>query len=208
MTSPQRRCGVLLAGGVSTRFGGTPKGLALLGGVRIADFVVRALDAVCTETIVAANDPAATVWFPHHRIVADAVPGRGALGALETALNAATARTVVVCAWDMPFVTAATLDALAAAVEAGASCCIPMHADGQLEPLCAAYDASAARTATRMLADGARAAHELVTALGGVRWQIQADTPGRDQSRMFHNINTHDDLTQAVEWYTFVQSHS
>jgi len=176
--------------------------------VRIADFVVRALDAVCTETIVAANDPAAAAWFPHHRIVADAVPGRGALGALETALNAATAPTVVVCAWDMPFVTAAILDALATAVEAGASCCIPMHADGQLEPLCAAYDSSAARVVTMLRAGGARAAHELVTAIGGARWQIQADGPGRDQSRMFQNINTHDDLAQAVEWYTFVQGHS
>ena len=208
MTTPQRRCGVLLAGGASTRFGGTPKGLAPLGGVRMADFVVRALDAVCTETIVAANDPAAAQWFPHHRIVTDAVPGRGALGALETALNAATARTVVICAWDMPFITGATLDTLAAAVEAGASCCIPMHADGQLEPLCAAYDSSAAHTATMLLAGGARAAHELVSAIGGARWQIPSDAPGRDQSRMFHNINTRDDLAQAIEWYTFVQSHS
>jgi molybdopterin-guanine dinucleotide biosynthesis protein A len=208
MTTPQRRCGVLLAGGASTRFGGTPKGLAPLGGMRVADFVLRALDAVCTETIVAANDPAAGAWFPQHRIVTDSVPGRGALGALETALTAATARTVVVCAWDMPFVSAAVLEALAAAVDAGASCCIPTYADGTSEPLCAAYDAAAAPTATTLLANGARAAHELVAVLGGSRWMIDDESQGRDAQRIFLNINTREDLAQAVAWHASVRSPS
>ncbi len=208
MTTPRRRCGVLLAGGASTRFGGTPKGLAQLGGMRIADFVLRALDAVCTETIVAANDPAARAWFPQHRIVADSTPGRGALGALETALTAATAPTVVVCAWDMPFVTAPVLEALAAAVDAGASCCVPTYANGTSEPLCAAYDAAAAPTATRLLARGTRAAHELVTVLRGTQWMIDEEVMGSDVPRIFQNINTRDDLAQAIAWHSSLHSHS
>lgn len=208
MATPPRRCGVLLAGGASTRFGGTPKGLAPLGGLRVADFVLRALDAVCAETIVAANDPAAGAWFPQHRVVADSVPGRGALGALETALTAATARTVVVCAWDMPFITAAVLESLAAVVDAGASCCVPTYANGTCEPLCAAYDAAAAPTATTLLASSARAAHELVTLLGGTQWMIHEELVGSDAARIFQNINTRDDLAHAVAWHSSVRSHS
>lgn len=208
MTAPPSRCGVLLAGGANTRFGGAPKGLASLGGARVADHVLRALRSVCAEIVIAANDPAACVWFPEFRVIGDAEPGRGALGALETALRAAPGCTVIVCAWDMPFVSASVLDALATAVEAGAACCVPQHPDGRLEPLCAAYNSADASTATMLLADGARAAHDLVTALGGARWAIPASTPEREFSRMFHNVNTPADLALAVEWFALAQSHS
>ncbi len=180
----------------------------MLGGARMADFVLRALEAVCTETIIAANDPSASEWFPRHRVVRDAEPGRGALGALETALCAATAGTVIICAWDLPFITASLLEELATVVDGGASCCVPQHPDGQLEPLCAAYNASAAPAATALLASGARAAHELVATLGGARWMIPVEAPDHAGPSAFHNINSHDDLARAVEWSFLLQSSS
>ena len=202
MDGPRQRCGVLLAGGTSTRFGGGPKGLASLGAMRVADGPLRALERVCDEVVIAANDPDATVWFASHTIVRDAIPGRGALGALETALRAANGRTLVVCAWDMPFVTAATLETLAAVVDAGASCCVPQHADGLLEPLCAAYAPICADVATALLAQGERAAHLVQQACGGVGWSIADHVSGEQATRVFFNVNTHDDLRLAASWLT------
>ncbi|HYW51491.1 MAG TPA: molybdenum cofactor guanylyltransferase, partial [Gemmatimonadaceae bacterium] len=154
MTGLPRRCGVLLAGGASTRFGGAPKGLAALGDRRVADGPLRALQASCGEVVIAANDDAAPTWFPEFRIVIDSEAGRGALGALETALHASDAATIIVCAWDMPFVTSALLDELAEAVEAGASCVVPVHPGGRHEPLCAAYGRQCAAATTALLKRG------------------------------------------------------
>ena len=199
-TAPQPRCGVLLAGGAGTRFGGAAKGLIQLGTERVADGPLRALAAVCGDVVIAANDPAAASWFPARRVVRDRVAGLGALGALETALRAAGGRIVVVCAWDMPFVTAAILAQLAAVVEAGASCCVPMHIDGQLEPLCAAYAASCAPVASELLDYGERAAHALIDAVAGSHWSIATTLSPDDAARTFFNVNTPDDLRRAASW--------
>lgn len=200
MSQPGRRTGVLLAGGGSTRFGGLPKGLATLGDRRLADWPLQLLDATCDEVLVAANDPRAETWFPAHRVVRDAEPGRGALGALETALSNATHDTVVVCAWDMPFVTIAVISALAEVVELGAPCCVPEHADGALEPLCAAYRRQCGAIVTRLLSEGERTAHVVVTEVGGTPWPVSQHLDPRDAHRIFSNVNTNDDLRDAHQW--------
>lgn len=192
MRAPRSRCGVLLAGGASARFAGPPKGLAPFGSARLADVALAALVGACDRVVIAANDPEAERWFPNQRIARDVVPGRGALSALETAMLSAGDDTVVVCAWDMPFVTAALLDALAGAVERGARACVPQHSTGVFEPLCASYHPSCANVAASLLATGERAAYTLVGACGAEAWPIAA----ADED-VFFNVNTVDDLTRA-----------
>lgn len=198
-TIPQR-CGVLLAGGGSTRFGGSPKGLAALGATRVCEYALRALGDVCDEVVIAANDPDAAQWFPGYRIVPDRVAGLGALGALETALLTAAGRTAVVCAWDMPFVTTAMLDEFARIVEAGANCCVPFHDDGRQEPLCAAYGPSCTTLVTTLLRDGERTAQRLAELAGASRWRTASHLGAERAVRTFHNINTPDDLARAESW--------
>jgi len=200
MAATPPRCGVLLAGGGSTRFGGSPKGLAALGATRVCEYALRALGDMCDEVVIAANDPDAALWFPGYRIVPDHVAGLGALGALETALVVAAGRTAVVCAWDMPFVTAALLDEFARAVEGGDSCCVPVHADGRHEPLCAAYGSSCVALVTALLAHGERAAHRLCEQAGGRPWHTASHLGAERAVRTFHNINTPDDLARAASW--------
>lgn len=196
----QPRCGVLLAGGAGTRFGGARKGLLPLGDARIADGALHALSLVCDEVVIAANDPEAENWFPGHRVINDRVPGLGALGALESALLAANGQNAVVCAWDMPFVTPRDLLSLITTVEAGANSAVPVHADGAREPLCAAYAPICAAVATRLLANGERAAHAILDQVGGVRWLIDEHLSPQDARRTFFNVNTPDDLRRAELW--------
>lgn len=173
-----------------------------LGDARLADYPLRALQEVCGEVVISANDPRAGEWFPGHRIVVDVMPGRGALSALDTALLAGGGRMVVVCAWDMPFVPATLLESLAVEVERGASCCVAQHADGQLEPLCAAYAAECAATATRLLADGERAAQRLAEVCGGTAVAVPASVDPSELPHPCFNVNTAADLERASLWFT------
>src|SRR5471030_2806325 len=109
--------GAIIAGGRATRFGGAPKGLELVGGVRVIDRVAAALRDSCDELIIVANDPAAAEWIPGIRVVTDVRPGFGALGGVHAALTMARG-TVIVVAWDSPFVPGQLLSALRDAGEA------------------------------------------------------------------------------------------
>ena len=52
-----RVVGAILAGGQATRYGGLPKGLELVRGVRIIDRVRAALEPVTDDLLLVANDP-------------------------------------------------------------------------------------------------------------------------------------------------------
>jgi len=201
-SAPLPRCGVLLAGGNSERFEGGHKGLAPLGSHRLGDYALRALTAVCDEVLVAANDPDAITWFPLHRTVADLLPGLGGLGGLETALRAANGRLLVVCAWDMPMVTAAVLRELISAVDDGASCAVPQGADGRLEPLCAVYGPQCHAAAVSLLETGERRAQALVAATDGCVMTIGSTRAAADDAHTFFNVNTRHDLQIAERWMT------
>ena len=158
--------GVLLAGGAARRFRGLPKGLARVGGERIADRALAALCVAADRVIVVANDPDAGAWFPSKRVVADEAPGLGPLGGLATALAAAEGAAILVVAWDMPYVTVALLRELRRRGEAGASAVVPVHgAKGWAEPLCAWYAPAALVRCRALLATGERRAGALFDAL-------------------------------------------
>ena len=197
----RRRSGVLLAGGASARFG-TPKGLAPFAGARLADRPLGALREVCDEVLVASNDPQAAHWFDSCRVVTDVHDFRGGLSALATACVRASHETVIVCAWDMPFVTAALLDELATVVDRGARCCVPAHADASFEPLCAAYQrAASVKAVTDILTSSdARSAQMLPGVLAGTVWHIDRHLEAGDAARLFLNVNTLDDLELAQRW--------
>ena len=157
---------MLLAGGAAERFGGLPKGLAVVDDVRIADRVLAALRGATDRQLVVSNDPDAGRWFPELPVAADAVPGCGPLAGIETALRAAEGAAVLVVAWDMPFVTTPLLRGMRALGETGAPAVLPAHGDPVvLEALCAYYAPDALAVCSRLLAAGERRAHALFGAL-------------------------------------------
>jgi molybdopterin-guanine dinucleotide biosynthesis protein A len=165
----ERCVGALMAGGGALRFHGMPKGLALIGGVRIADRALTALRVATDEQLVVANDVRAANWFPGLRIVQDEETGLGPLAGLRSALRAADGAGIVVVAWDMPFVSGALLNALRDIGESGASAVAPLGpAESRLahrEPLCAYYAGRTLHTCDRLLERGERRAAALFDAL-------------------------------------------
>src|SRR5215831_3438634 len=55
--------GAIVAGGANERFGGEPKGLQRVGGVRIIDRVAAAIRAVTPHIVLVANSPDAQAWL-------------------------------------------------------------------------------------------------------------------------------------------------
>lgn len=189
---------MLLAGGAAARFGGRPKGLATLGGRRVADQVLAALRATTDRQCIVANDPRAAGWFPGERVVRDRLPGLGPLAGLATALDAAEGDPVLVVAWDMPFVAPALLAALCTLGGQRGASVVPVHGEPPVrEPLCAYYRPEAGAVARALLATGERRGRALFDALQPDRVSEMDDAAIRqagDPRRLFTSIDTPEHL--------------
>jgi molybdopterin-guanine dinucleotide biosynthesis protein A len=202
-----RTRGAILAGGGATRFGGKPKGLEIVGGERILDRLVAAMTSAIGEPpLLVANAPHAERWRPDLRTIPDVRPGLGALGGIYTAVVEAPAPVVCV-AWDMPFVSEALIQALAAGLEQHDAVLPESGGRRGMEPLCAAYG-SACRDA---IADSLTAGD--LRAIGfhdRIRVGILPLAEVRalaDPELVFFNVNTADDLAKADQlWRQHVSS--
>jgi molybdopterin-guanine dinucleotide biosynthesis protein A len=199
--------GAVLAGGDSRRYGGVPKGLLTVGGRRILDRVVEALArATGGPPLLIANALEATHWRGDLLVVPDVQPGAGSLGGILTAL--VTARAPVLCvAWDMPFVPAGLLRALAEQ-GAGFDAFLPESSGPRrVEPLCAVYGPACIPVIERQLARGdlrAVAFHADVRV--GVL-PLSAVRAYGDPALLFFNVNAPDDLGQAEDlWRRSVEA--
>jgi molybdopterin-guanine dinucleotide biosynthesis protein A len=184
--------GVLLAGGEARRFDGVPKGLATVDGIRIADRVLAVLRGATDTQIVVSNEDAAAQWFPSLPVFGDARRGMGPLAGIETALRAAAGASVLVVAWDMPFVTTPLLRGMRALGEIGSPAVVPEHGEGRiLEPLCAFYSADTLDVCSSLLEGGERSAHALVDALpSAIRIPERVLAEHGDPSRLFLSVDT------------------
>jgi molybdopterin-guanine dinucleotide biosynthesis protein A len=165
--------------------------------MRILDHLVEVFtEALGEAPLLVANSPSAADWYPGIRVVPDTRPGFGALGGIYTAIVAGPA-PVVLAAWDMPFVSAELIRALAAGLDSH-DAYLP-ESDGRrgIEPLCAAYGPACRAAIETSMEQGdlrAIAFHQAINAgilpLDRVR---ELDDP----ARLFFNLNTPDDLPEA-----------
>ncbi|HET7456612.1 MAG TPA: molybdenum cofactor guanylyltransferase [Gemmatimonadaceae bacterium] len=193
-----RVTGVILAGGLASRYGGTPKGLERVAGVRILDRVASALAATTDSLLLVANDPAADAWLPGVRRVADVLPGLGTLGGIHAALAHAPGAILVV-AWDMPFVPSSLLAELRSLGETeGADAAVP-ESDSKrgLEPTCAYYTEGCRAPIESRLAAGDRRVVAFYDDVRIARLPAERVRRHGDPAHIFLNVNTPDDLARA-----------
>ena len=191
--------GAVLAGGAARRYGGTPKGLLSVGGRRILDRVVDAVQAVTgAPPLLIANASGAESWRPDLQTLPDIRPGFGTLGGIYTAVSAAA--TPVLCvAWDMPFVPAALLRTLVDRLATGGYDAVLPESSSRrgLEPLCAIYGPACAPAIARRLESGDLKA---ISFHADVRVGIVPLAQVRgfgDPDELFFNVNTPEDLERA-----------
>ena len=189
----------ILAGGLARRLGGADKASLPVGRSRIIDRQLAALSAVASDVRIVANDGARYGGLGV-RVIADLVPGAGPLGGLYTALVDAVHDRVVILACDLPFVTAALLQRLAAESGAGQEidAVVPRSARG-VEPLCAIYRRRCAARARARIDRGELKVGGLlddlrVRELGGEALALY------DEGALFENVNTPHDHARAKGW--------
>jgi molybdopterin-guanine dinucleotide biosynthesis protein A len=188
--------GAVVAGGAASRYGGRPKGLFEVGGRRILDRAVESLErATGLPPTIIANAPDAASWRPDLEVVPDVLPGQGALGGILTAVERFA--PVLCLAWDMPFVPADLLAALAARLE-GADAVLP-ESDSRrgVEPLCAAYGSACGPAIRAALARGEARAIGFHRDVRITRLPREAVLQYGDPDVLFFNVNTADDLVRA-----------
>lgn len=180
--------GVVLAGGRGQRLGGR-KAAVELAGRPLISYPLDVLSSVLSEVAVVAKTdtelpslPGVTVWIEPER------PRHPLVGIVQ-ALGLAENRPVLVCAADMPFVTAEVVRELATAQLGLAQAMIAKHGNSA-QPLLGVYRPLAAHVLARGATEG-DSVNETVVRLGPKFVEVE------DADELF-NVNTPDDLLQAA----------
>jgi len=126
---------VILAGGHGSRLGGVNKALLDVGGERIIDRALRAVQPIVDDVVVMVNDN--TLAALNLPLFQDSMPHAGVLPALLTGLQASSADLCFVTACDMPFIQPRLVTHLFETC-AKHDVCLP-HTNGRPEPMFAVY---------------------------------------------------------------------
>lgn len=184
------------AGGQSSRMG-EDKALRPFLGRPLIQRLIDRLSPLADEVIVTTNQ-AAEYGFLGLPLHPDIHPGRGALGGLHTALQAAASPSVAVVACDLPFASAALLaHARDVLMREEVDVVIPQSAQG-LEPLHAVYR----RTTCQPAIEAALAADEWKVIAWFPRVKVRILSPLEclpfdAHGLLFWNLNTPDEFIEA-----------
>jgi molybdopterin-guanine dinucleotide biosynthesis protein A len=129
--------GIILAGGLNTRFGGTEKALLPVGGRRIMDHLYATFTELFDEIILVTNHPLHFLEWDL-TIVSDLVPVRSSLTGIHAGLFYSSRPHAFCLACDTPFIKRELIAALLEEIEPGVDIVMPRTAAG-FEPLCAVY---------------------------------------------------------------------
>lgn len=129
--------GVILAGGLNTRFSGQDKALVCVGRRRILDRIYEVFIQLFDEIFLVTNNPVRYLEWDFN-IVSDLYPVRSSLTGIHAGLFYASNPYVFFAACDTPFLKKELIEAIIDRIEPGYDAIIPEISVG-LEPLCAAY---------------------------------------------------------------------
>lgn len=182
--------GLVLAGGLSRRFGTDKARFAIDGRPMIAR-VAEVVRTVCTPVLVGLGVETPPFDLQDVRYVRDAFPAAGPLGGLHAGFAACETPWLLAVACDMPFLTREALLALLDARTETDHIVVARSEDGRLHPLCGCYRRDLLPLVTSLLTSGRRAAHALLDAAGGIRTLVLP-------TALLANINTPTDLIHAA----------
>ena len=94
--------GVILAGGINSRFDGKTKANLIIEGRTIISGITEILSLIFSEIIIVTNTPDEFSEYTGYKIVSDWFKNVGPLGGIHAALKASSGDAVFVVAGDMP----------------------------------------------------------------------------------------------------------
>ncbi|GIL00115.1 MAG: molybdenum cofactor guanylyltransferase [Alphaproteobacteria bacterium] len=203
MTTEPPILGVILAGGLSRRMGGTEKSLIRLAGKPLIAHVRDRLAAQVDELVVSANGEAGRFAFLGLAVVPDTVPGHaGPLAGILAGMRRAEAsrpapRFIATAATDTPFLPANLVARLADAAGGGDRIALA-RSDGKRHPVFGLWPVALADDLERFLNSGEGGK---VMRFASRHRIVDVDFALREAGGMtidpFFNINTPEDLALA-----------
>lgn len=191
----QKISGIILAGGRGIRLGRN-KGLALLNGRPLIEYVIENLSEICDEILINSN----TQQCKHYgyQIVPDIHLRKGPMSGVHAGLKASSNRHLFVVSVDTPFVGPEFIrfmlknkgESLAAA---------PWFGKDHYEPLCAYYHKDALPVIESFFAKGNYKLPDVFRALPFTPVPILKEQAFY-HDMLFHNINTEEDLIKAENY--------
>ncbi|MFH1982822.1 MAG: molybdenum cofactor guanylyltransferase [Pseudomonadota bacterium] len=190
--------GVILAGGLNTRFQGQAKAFQEIGGRCIMDRLMDVYTGLFDDIIIVTNEPMRYMAWDA-QIVTDVLPQRSALTGIHAGLFYAHTEHVFFAACDIPFLKADVVRLVLDAVAPDIDAVIPETNRG-FEPLCAVY-------ATRLMAAAAhhvqRGDYKIRRAFRKRRIRTVSEKRLRavdPELVSFFNVNTPEDLIKAAQY--------
>lgn len=187
--------GIILAGGLSSRFGGRNKALIEWNGRPLLDYIRRAFGDLFQEIILVTNAPVDfAAW--DMTLVTDLFAERSSLTGIHAGLFYARHPLAFVTACDTPLLQPALIRMLLETAGDENDVVIPQTENG-LEPLCAVYSQRCLHPISHRLRQGD---FRIRSFFRKARVKYVPETRLRQPDpdlRSFYNINTSDDLEQA-----------
>ena len=181
--------GVVVGGGAGRRIGGS-KAIVELNHRPLISYPMEAVwRALGNVTIVAKPDtelpsiPGAALWIEPQE------PRHPLIGILH-ALSLAEGRPVMVCASDMPLLTAELIEGIAL-TDPGGTPAVVAAWNGEIQPLLGCYQASALAPLSAAASDPGIRLRDAVAALRPHRYELAEPGP-------LFNVNSPDELLQAA----------
>ena len=193
MTNPCS--GIILSGGLNTRFDGVNKALAPVGGKRIIDWLLEVFSGIFDETILVTNHPEQFLQYDV-TIVTDVFEQRSSLTGIHTGLFYARNPYAFFSACDTPFLKKELIEVLIENIEPNIDIIMPQTTAG-FEPLCAVYSKRCLKSAEDHLKANKL---KIQWALRSHRTKNIAEDDLRQvdpELMSFFNINTPQDLETA-----------
>ena len=189
--------GVILSGGLNTRFNGENKAFISVGGRRILDRLLDVFSVLFDEIILVTNHPESFLQWDL-TIVTDIFDLRSSLTGIHTGLFYSNNPYAFFSACDTPFLKKELVEVLVKQIEQKIDIIMPETANG-FEPLCAIYSKRCLKTAEDHLK-----ANKVK-----IQWAFRSNRikniPENQlrtvdpELRSFLNINTPEDLARAEE---------
>jgi len=188
--------GVILAGGLNSRFSGRNKALLEIGGKRILDRICDLFRELFAEIILVTNDPFSCA-DRDLLIVTDLFPVRSSLTGIHTGLFSATQEHVFFTACDAPFLKKEVVQTVLDHIDNRFDVTVPETAAG-FEPLCAVYSKNCLDAVSRHLS---REEYKIRLLFRRLRVRTVGEKILREKDPdllSFFNVNTPEDWEKAV----------
>jgi len=185
--------GIVLAGGLSRRFG-SPKAFAKLGNEYFYRIAVEAMSASCEEVVIVTLPELMKRFSNGENVMTDKVKyaGLGPLAGILSAMESVEANRYVVLPCDMPFIDDKAISKLISLHNKAVTAVI---SEGSYHPLVSVWDMQMKSTVREALEKKQLSVMKLLS-LSNIAW-VQGSVLTDDENWMFTNVNTMETLERG-----------